>query len=376
MRNSSGFLQRLTALIRKESSQLLRDKSSLAIGLILPLILILLFGYGLSLDLKNGRVGVVAEQMTPQSQQLISGLQGTPYITPVQFQSFQQAEQAMGRAEIDAILTLPADFAAQSASGQAQIQIIGNGRSTSIAGALQSYVAGAVAATQQIEADRHNSSASTGMISLEQRMWFNEANNSTWFLVPGLIVLVLTLIGAFLTGLLIARERERGTLEALFVTPVRPLELVLAKLVPYLVIGVIDIAVCLLAAHFLFEVPMRGSLLAILSSSFLYLLVSLLFGLTISGFAKSQFQASQIALLASFMPAMMLSGFVFDTRNLPWVIQIISQIVPATHYMGLIKTLFLGGDNWALWSKQCAILLLYAVVLTGAACISLKKQLR
>ena len=188
-------------------------------------------------------------------------------------------------------------------------------------------------------------------------------------------MLILTLIGAFLTALLIARERERGTLEALFVTPVRPLEIVLAKLIPYIMIGMIDIVICLIATHFLFEVPMRASLLSIISASFLYLLVSLLMGLTISGFAQNQFKASQIALLASFMPALMLSGFVFDTRNIPFVVQIISQILPATHFMSLIKTLFLGGDNWALWLKECSVLMLYVVIFTVASCMSLRKRL-
>ncbi len=138
----------------------------------------------------------------------------------------------------------------------------------------------------------------------------------------------------------------------------------------------IDIGVCLLAAAFIFDVPIRASLTSIISASFLYLLVSLLMGLTISGASKSQFQASQIALLASFMPAMMLSGFVFDTRNLPFLVQLISQIIPATHFMTLIKTLFLGGDDWYLWTKECAILLLYAALFTFASCLSLKKRLR
>lgn len=367
---------RLIALIRKETHQLVRDKSSLAIGLILPIILILLFGYGLSFDLSNGRVGIVDQSMTPQSQQVITGLNGSRYITATSYQNFYQAEQAMGRAEIDAIVVLPSNFAQQSANNTVTIQVISNGRSTSIASALQGYIAGAINNAQAIQADRSYISSSTGVISVEQRIWFNEPANSTWFLVPGLMVLVLTLIGAFLTGLLIARERERGTLEALFVTPVRPLEIVLAKLVPYIVIGMIDIVVCLLAASWVFNVPIRGSLLSIISSSFLYLMVSLLLGLTISGVSKSQFQASQMALLASFMPAMMLSGFVFDTRNLPMVVQIISQLLPATHFMTLIKTLFLGGDDWALWWKQCGILMIYVVVLTFATTQSLKKRLR
>lgn len=373
--NLRAFFNRLSALTIKESNQLLRDKSSLAIGLILPIILILLFGYGLSFDLSHGRVGVVVQHSSPQSQQLISGLNGTTYLDVQQYHSFVQAEQAMGKAEIDAIVNLPTDFAEQSAKGTATIQVISNGRSISIASALQGYISGALATTQAIQADRQQIAPSSGVITVEQRMWFNESANSTWFIVPGLIVLILTLIGAFLTALLIARERERGTLEALFVTPVRPLEIVLAKLIPYIMIGMIDIVICLIATHFLFEVPMRASLLSIISASFLYLLVSLLMGLTISGFAQNQFKASQIALLASFMPALMLSGFVFDTRNIPFVVQIISQILPATHFMSLIKTLFLGGDNWALWLKECAVLMLYVVIFTVASCMSLKKRL-
>ena len=373
--NLRAFFNRLSALTIKESNQLLRDKSSLAIGLILPIILILLFGYGLSFDLSHGRVGVVVQDSSSQSQQLISGLNGTTYLDIQQYHSFVQAEQAMGKAEIDAIVNLPTDFAEQSAKGTATIQVISNGRSISIASALQGYISGALATTQAIQADRQQIAPSNGVITVEQRMWFNESANSTWFIVPGLIVLILTLIGAFLTALLIARERERGTLEALFVTPVRPLEIVLAKLIPYIMIGMIDIVICLIATHFLFEVPMRASLLSIISASFLYLLVSLLMGLTISGFAQNQFKASQIALLASFMPALMLSGFVFDTRNIPFVVQIISQILPATHFMSLIKTLFLGGDNWALWLKECSVLMLYVVIFTVASCMSLRKRL-
>ena len=372
----SSFLIRLKALIHKEAIQLLRAKSSLAIGLLLPIILILLFGYGLSFDLSNGRVAVVVEQPSPQTQQIIAGMQGSPYLTVQQFYALPDAITAIKNDEVDAILVIPANFEAEQLQGRGKLQLLSNGRSTSVASSMQSYVSGAISNTLNLQVERQNSTATQATVSIEQRMWFNESANSTWFLVPGLIVLVLTLIGALLTGLLIAREREQGTLEALFVTPVRPLELVIAKLTPYLVIGLIDIVVCLIASSLLFEVPMRSSMLSILSACFLYLLVSLLLGLTISGFAQNQFQASQIALLASFMPAMMLSGFVFDIRNLPFVIQIVSQILPATHFMSLIETLFLGGDDWKLWFKECSILMLYVIVLMFAACKSLKKQLR
>lgn len=373
---SFAFWSRLKALVRKETKQLLRDKSSLGIGLVLPVILILLFGYGLSFDLNQARVGVVVDQSSLQVNQVLAGLNGSRYLTSLKFHNLPEAEQAIRNGKIDAILHLPSDFANQAQQGNAKVQLLLNGRSTTIATALEGYVAGALATAPSIQIDRSSILASASAVKIEQRIWFNESGNSTWFLVPGLMVLILTLIGAFLTGLLIARERERGTLEALFVTPVRPFEIVLAKLIPYVVVGMIDIVICIVAAHFIFEVPMRGSLFSILFASFLYLIVSLLLGLTISGFAQSQFQASQIALLASFMPALMLSGFVFDTRNLPLVVQIISQLLPATHFMVLIKTLFMGGDDWKLWFKECGILLGYIVVLICAVNFSLKKRLR
>lgn len=376
MNNFSAFWTRLFALTRKETKQLIRDKSSMAIGFILPIILILLFGYGLSFDLSNGRVGVVEQNPTPQSAQVISGLNGSKYISVSHYPSFHQAEAAMRDADIDAILNIPSDFAEQYANGDANVQVITNGRSTIIASALQGYISSALNTTTTIQADRANSSSSAGVITVSQRMWFNESGNSTWFLVPGLIVLILTLVGAFLTGLLIARERERGTLEALYVTPIRPVEIVLSKLAPYIVIGLIDTVICLVAANWLFEVPIRASLISVMGASFLYLMVSLLMGLMISGLSQSQFQASQMALLASFMPAMMLSGFVFDIRNLPIVVQVVSNVLPATHYMTLIKTLLLGGDDWSLWLKQCGILLIYIVLLTIVTARSLRKRLR
>jgi ABC-2 type transport system permease protein len=185
----------------------------------------------------------------------------------------------------------------------------------------------------------------------------------------------MTLTGAFLTSLLIAREWERGTLEPLFVTPVRPLELVLAKLVPYVVVGLIDMTMCLIAGRWLFGVPIRGSLIVVVLASFLYLVVSLSMGLFISGVTRNQFQASQLALLTSFMPAMMLSGFVFDLRNVPVVIRVIGEVLPATHFMNLIKTLFLAGNNTAIVLRECGILALYASVLVVAARHTLRKTL-
>ncbi len=373
--NTSGFIRRFSALLRKEVRQMLRDRSTLAVGLMLPAVLILLFGYGLSFDVKNAPVAVVLEDSSPSAREVLAGLEGSSYLAPVWTTSMVEAERRMRDGEVRAIVRVPADFSRRLAAGQAQVQLLLNGVDSNTAAAVDGYVGGAIATWAQQKADRAGSKAGAGGVELVQRMWFNEASTSTWYLVPGLIALVMTLIGAFLTSLLIAREWERGTLESLFVTPVRPLEIVLAKLAPYLLVGAVDLALCLLAAKFLFHVPMRGSLWVIVLASLLYLTVSLLLGLFISGKTRNQFQASQVALLISFMPALMLSGFIFDLRNVPLVVQVVSQLLPATHFVGLIKTLFLAGDNWPMILRDCAILTLYALVLTGAVRRTLRKTL-
>ncbi len=355
---------------------MLRDRSNLAVGLALPVALILLFGYGLSFDVRNAPLAVVMEDNAPMARQAVSGLQGSPYLRPVWVGSMQEGERMLRGGEVDGIVRVPIDFSRQLNAGQATVQLIVNGVDQGTASTIEGYVSGALASAALNRLDRNAGDARhTPGIALVQRMWFNEASNSTWYLVPGLIALVMTLIGAFLTSLLIAREWERGTLESLFVTPVRPLELVLAKIAPYMVIGAIDLLLCLLAAVFLFEVPLRGALWVVALASLLYLMVSLLLGLFISGATRSQFVASQMALLVSFMPAMMLSGFVFDLRNMSAVVRVISQVLPATHFMELIKTLFLAGNDWPMIVGKCGILVLYIVVLTVATWSTLRKRL-
>ncbi|PXV61755.1 ABC-2 type transport system permease protein [Dyella jiangningensis] len=371
----SGFMQRMVALTRKEVRQMLRDRSNLAVGLLLPIALILLFGYGLSLDVEHSPVAVVMDDTSPAAREVFAAFQGTPYIDPTWAPDMQQAQRRMLAGELDAIVRIPSDFSQHVANGDAKVQLLLNGVDSTTATSVEGYVGGALATQALKMADRAGGKAGGGGVVVQQRMWFNEAGISTWYLVPGLLVLIMTLTGAFLTSLLIAREWERGTLESLFVTPVRPLELVLSKLIPYVVIGLIDMTLCLIAARWLFEVPIRGSLTVIVLASFLYLVVSLSMGLFISGVTRNQFQASQMALLTSFMPAMMLSGFVFDLRNVPAVIRGIGEVLPATHFMNLIKTLFLAGDNAAIVLRECGILALYATVLIVAARRTLRKTL-
>jgi ABC-2 type transport system permease protein len=376
----SGFWSRLISLTRKEFRQLLRDRSNLAIGILLPMVLILIFGYGMSLDVKNAPVAVVMEDASPTAHEAIAGLQLSPTIAPVLLGSMHDAEELMRERKVDGIVRIPGDFSRALAAGNARVQLIVHGADAGRATIIQAYVSGALAQAAVRQADRLGSTSGAdappvGRVTVEQRMWFNAANTSTWYLVPGLIVLIMTLVGAFLTALVMAREWERGTLEALFVTPVRPVEILLAKIIPYFGVGMLGLALCLLAARFLFAVPMYGSLFVVVFSSMLYLVVAVSLGLVISSVTRNQFLASQIALIATFMPSMMLSGFLFDLRNVPTAVRVIGHVLPATYFMDLIKTLFLAGDVWPLIWRNCAILLCYAIGLLLLARAVTRKSL-
>ena len=377
----SGFWLRLFALTRKEVRQLLRDRSNVAIGIALPALLILLFGYGISLDVNNVNVAVVMEDASPTAVDVRSGLQLSPYFTLQDVRSMHDAERLMDAHRVDAILRVPSDFTSELAAGRGRLQLIVHGADAATARVIQGYVGGAVAQWSARTADSQgprgaaSGDAPFGRVAVEQRLWFNAANTSTWYLVPGLIVLIMTLTGAFLTSLVVAREWERGTLEALFVTPVRPTEILLAKMIPYFGVGMIGFAMCLVAARFLFDVPFMGSLALLILSSVLYMFVALGVGLLISSATKNQFIASQVALLTSFLPALMLSGFLFDLNNVPPFVRFVGELLPATHFLDLIKTLMLAGNVWSIVLKDSAILVAYAVVLLGAARLVTRKRI-
>ena len=347
--------RRVWSLVRKEARQVVRDPSSIAIGIVLPLVLILLFGYGLSLDVTHAPVAVVLEDPSPSATELAASFQLSPYFDARLLTSMPQAQQLMLERKVDGIVRIRPDFARRLHLGDAEVQILVHGIDANHARIIQSYAQGAVG---QWAAQRNAEGKEVfiGPVNVQNRLWFNESNESRYFLVPGLIVLIMTLIGAFLTSLVIAREWERGTMEALFVTPVRPDEILLGKIVPYFVLGMIGLVLCLLAAKFLFHVPFRGSVTVLTGASMLYLLVALAMGLLISSTVKSQFVASQIALLVTFLPAVMLSGFLFDLRSMPAVVRVITYILPARYYVTLLQTIFLAGDIWTVILPNAAVL--------------------
>ncbi len=370
----SAKLRRTRALVRKETYQMLRDPSSIAMGLVLPLILILLFGYGLSLDVKNVPLAVVIDVSSDEAIELTASFQLSAYFRPVILRSMPVAEQLLLQEKVDGIVRIPSDFVRQLGAGHAELQLIVHGGDANRARIIESYVRGAVGAWSARRAAQ-GQSAESAQALLQTRMWFNEANNSSYFLVPGLIVLVMTLIGALLTAMVMAREWERGTLEALLVTPVRSDEILLGKTLPYFLLGMIGLAVCVLAAKFLFHVPLRGSLWLLIGVSMLYVLVALGIGLLISSWVKNQLVASQLTMLITFMPAFMLSGFMFDLRSMPAAVRLITYVLPARYYVALLQSVFLAGDVWSVIVPNTLVLAIMAMVLAVSSRAVMRKRL-
>jgi len=359
---SANKTRRVWSLVKKEARQVVRDPSSIAIGIVLPVILILLFGYGLSLDVTNTPVAVVLEDTSPAATDLAASFRLSRYFDARLMTSMPEARELMLARKVDGIVRIRPDFGRRLSLGDAEVQVLVHGVDANHARIVQSYAQGAVgqwAARRGAEGKE----ILTGPVTVQSRLWFNETNESRYFLVPGLIVLIMTLIGALLTSLVMAREWERGTLEALFVTPVRPEEILLGKTIPYFILGMIGFVLCLLAAKFLFYVPFRGSIIVLTGASTLYLLVALAIGLLISSAVKSQFVASQITLLVTFLPAVMLSGFLFDLRSMPAAVRMITYLLPARYYVTLLQTIFLAGDIWAVILPDAAVLAGMMIVL-------------
>ena len=370
------FMRRLKALIRKEYYQLIRDQSSLTIGIIIPIMLILLIGYGLSLDVKNVPVAVVLEDASPTAQDVLSFMDGSDYFDPTYVTSMRHAEALMDNRKADAIVRIPANFTERLKRGSADIQIILWGVDAATARTAGGYIEAGIGQWQALHMQQYLTTATgKGAVTVIARQWFNDANTSTWVFVPGLVVLIITLVGVLLTTMIMAREWEHGTLEALFITPVRILELLLSKIIPYFCVAMTGFWLCMLSARFLYEVPIHGSFLIILLSSVIYLMVSLGMGLTISSVVRNQYLASQLAIIVSMLPTMMLSGFLFDLRSVPAAISAVGHVLPATYFMELLKSLFLAGNNWSLIVKNCTVLFLYAAFFLALSFKVTKKRL-
>jgi ABC-2 type transport system permease protein len=366
---------RVRAMIRKESLQILRDPSSIAIAFVMPLVLLLLFGYGVSLDAKDVRLALVVEQADANTASLTGAFQQSKYFAPKSYRHIHAAEQALVAHEVDGIVWLRNDFSTRLlAGGDAVIGVFVNGVDANQARITQGYIEGVWQSWLASYAREQGRELELPVV-LEPRIWFNAAVRSRNFLVPGLIAVIMTLTGAMLTSMVVAREWERGTMEALMVTPIRIWEITLGKLLPYFILGMGGMLMSVAMALWLFEVPLRGSFLALLAASALYMLVALGMGLLISTVARSQFVAGQIALVATFLPAFILSGFIFQISSMPEAVQMITHIVPARYFVAMLQTLFMAGDIWPVLLANSAALLLIMVIVFGLARRKSRKRL-
>lgn len=363
-------MKRLNALIKKEFLQIMRDPSALLIALILPLILLFIFGYGVNLDSNRLKIGLVLEDNTPDITSLSTAFTNSHFLDIKIGKDRREFEKELAATRLRGIVIIPQNFSADTAlsAQSAKIQVITDASEPNTASFVQSYVHGVVQVwlVHQVEDQEHN--ITDRIINVEQRYWYNPELKSRHFLLPGSIAIIMTLIGTLLTALVIAREWERGTMEAMMATPVSIVQILLGKLIPYFILGIGSMLICWLVATIFYQIPFRGSLPALLATTSIFLLGALGQGLFISSASKDQFVASQAAIVSAYLPAFMLSGFFFEISSMPWPIQILTHVFAARYYVTCLQTLFLTGNIWPLLlsSMSCmAIISILFFVLTA-----------
>ena len=351
---------RLLGFMRKEMLQIVRDPSSIALALVMPVVLILLFGYGVSLDAEEVPIAIVLEDRGPAGRDLFRRFDGSQSFAPLHVASLPDAEALLLDHEVEAIVRLRSGFEAALASDTtAPVQLVLGGVDSNRARLLSGYVEGVVGTWAALRAVRAGGTAAP-LVTLEPRVWFNPDSTSTSYLVPGLVALVMTLTGVLLTALVVAREHERGTLEAILASPLRPDEFLLAKIVPYYLLGMAGMGLTVGFGVALFDVPLRASVATLLALSTLFLLASLGLGLAISAVARTQFVAAQLSLIVGFLPTFFLSGLLFDLDSTPLPIRVISHVVPARWFVEASHTMFLAGDVPSVLLRDAAVLLVMA----------------
>jgi ABC-2 type transport system permease protein len=334
--------RRLSALVRKETLQIVRDPSAILIAFLLPIVLLFLFAFAVSLDVRDVRLGVVLESDSAAAQSLAAAFGATRYFEVTPARDRRDVAPKLVAGELRGFVVIPQDFDERLASGaRALVQIVTDGSEPNTASFVAGYAEGVVANWAGARA-----ATRAAPVALEPRFWFNPEIESRRFLVPGAIAIVMAMIGTLLTAMVIAREWERGTMEAIMSTPAGILEILLGKLLPYFGLALLATAGCATLAVTLFDVPLRGSWLALLLLACSFLVPALGQGLLISTVTKNQFVAAQFALLTSFLPAMFLSGFLFEIDSMPAVIRALTHIVAARYLVESLQTVFLAGDVW------------------------------
>ncbi|WPC67833.1 ABC transporter permease [Rhodoferax ferrireducens] len=374
--------RRVKAIVVKESLQIVRDPRSLMIALLIPLLQMFLLGYGISLDIKQIPLCAYDNEGSQTSQDLLRRFSASPYFSlQGQATSYAEVGRSLDDGRCSIAIVIPSGFSKRlNDTGQGLVQALLDATDTNNASLAAGYASAVIAsysaAAQLQTIEQRGASVQTlTPVEVRARVWFNEDMVSRNFIIPGVVALVMAIIGSQLSSLTIAREWERGTMELLVSTPIQPLELMLGKLLPYFVVGMVDACICLALAVFWFEVPFRGTLSALFFTTGLFLTVVLCIGYYVSVSIRSQVGASQVALLLTMLPTTLLSGFSFPIDQMPTAVQAVTYIVSGRYYVTILKALFLKGAPWGELAPPIFCLALYAAAMVLLAARAFRKTL-
>jgi ABC-2 type transport system permease protein len=350
-------------------------------GILMPMIMLVLFGYALTLDVDRVPLVIWDQNRSPASRELVSSFLGSRYFSLEGFvKSYQEVEEAIDNRRALASLIILPDFSSTLASGaKADLQMIVDGSDSNTATIALGYAEGIILGFNQDialkEIRRKGGRSLTTPIDFRPRVWFNADLESRNYIIPGLIAVIMMVIAALLTSLTVAREWEQGTMEQLISTPVKAPELILGKLVPYFCIGMLDVLLAVLMGEFLFHIPLRGQVALIFAQAAIFLVGTLSLGLLMSIITKSQLLASQVAMVATFLPAFLLSGFAYPIRSMPEVLQGISYIIPARYFITLLKGIYLKGVGPRILFLEGVFLVIFSLLMFTLAIKKFKKKL-
>jgi ABC-2 type transport system permease protein len=375
-------LSRCWAIARKEFFHIFRDPRSLALVILMPALLMLLFGYAVTLDVKRVSMVVLDRDHTQESLSFIQRFSASPYFN-LRFvaQDAKRVKQLIDKGDVKMGLIIPWNFSRTVKSGKkAAVQVLLDGTDSNTANIVLSYVQaiGRQYTQEQtfIKVKRMGLQRTTLPVEGRARVWFNEELESKNYFIPGLVAVIMSIIGVLLTGQVIVREWERGTMELLISTPVRKGELIIGKLFPYFFLSLLDLTLALLMAKWLFQVPLRGSITLLFLLSSLYILVALALGMIISTIAKTQLLANQMAMIIGFLPTFLLSGFTFSISNMPDWLQGMTYAIAPRYYVTILKEIFLKGAGFSFLWFETLILVGFMVAGFWVATRSFKKELR
>ncbi len=373
--------RRVWAVARKEFLHVVRDPLSLAIAIALPMVLLTLFGFALSFDVDDVPVVVWDQSQSQASRELLSRFQGSRYFSlRERVWNYRDLERAIDTGAALVGVVVPSDFADRVESGRsATLQVILDGSDSNTATLAAAYVESVVQGySRQISLDqlrRRGERPPEAPVELRPRVWFNPEMESRNYIIPGLIAVIMMVIAALLSSLTVAREWERGTMEQLIATPVQGRELILGKLVPYFCIGLFDVLLAVLMGEFVFHVPLRGSLLLLFGTATIFLFGALSLGILISVVTKNQLLANQLAIVATFLPAYLLSGFMTPIANMPHPLQLLTYLIPARYFVALLKSIYLKGVGLEILAAEVLLLAAFGGLTGTLAILTFKRKL-